>query len=388
MVVVGGGYGGVTAARYLKLADPRLEVVLIHRDREYLSCPGSNEVIAGMQPAVRLVRRYEQLTRRYGVRTLCGEATGLDADRRIVTLGDRSSLPFDRAILSPGVAFRWSAWEGYGEEASRRCPHAWQAGAQTELLRKQLRSLRPGGTVMIVAPPNPYRCPPGPYERAGLMAFYLKRHNPRAKVLILDTKTQFSKQALFLHGWNELYPGMVEWIPASSEGEVERIDADRRIVYSEFGEHRADVLNVIPPQKAGSIAEVAGLTDKSGWCPVDPRSFASTLAPDIHIIGDACIAAPMPKSAFAANSHAKVCAHAVAALLAGRDPGPPSLINHCYSFLAPEYAISITGVYEYSPGEGGLVAAATGETPMDADRKTEARQARAWQKNFQADVFG
>lgn len=388
IVIVGGGYGGVTAARYLKLCEPRLDVTLIHRDPGYLSCPGANEVIAGIHPPAWLARSYVRLARHYGIRLVRGEVIAIDPESAILTLSDRSRWSFDRAILSPGIGFRWDAWEGYDQKASLSAPHAWHGGTQIDLLRNQLSAMRSGGVVIIVAPPNPYRCPPGPYERASLMAYYLKRHNPRAKILILDPKTQFSKQALFLRGWENLYPGMIEWIPASREGNIERIDVARRIVHSEFGEHRADVLNVIPPQKAGAIAEAAGLADQSGWCPIDPRSFASTLLPRLHVIGDACIAPPMPKSAFAANSQAKVCAAAIAHMVNGGDPGMPSLINHCYSFLAPEYAISITGVYEYSAKEGGLIAASTGETPMDADRNLEARQARAWQQNFRRDVFG
>lgn len=388
IVVVGGGYGGTTAARYLKRACPQLDVTLIHRDCEFLSCPGSNEVIAGLKPISSLTRRYDRLARRYGVRLLRGEVTVLDTDRGRITLADRSSIPFDRAVLAPGIDFRWDAWEGHDERAAHQLPHAWQAGPQLEQLMAQLRSLRRGGVVVVVAPPNPYRCPPGPYERASLIAYYLQRHNPRAKILILDAKTQFSKQALFVKGWNDLYKGMIEWIPASSEGAVERIDVEGQIVYTEFGQHRADLLNVIPPQKAGAIAERSGLTDKSGWCPVDPRTFVSMLAPNIHVIGDSCDAAPMPKSAFAANSQAKACAAAIIAWVNARQPGFPSLINHCYSFLAPDYAISITGVYEYSATEAGLVATSTGETPMEADRRIEARQARAWQRNFRYDVFG
>lgn len=388
IVVVGGGYGGATAARYLKLADPGLDVTLIHRDHTYLSCPGANEVIAGIRPARSLVRDHNSLVRRYGIRLLRAEVAAVDAERKRIRLTDRSVVPFDRAILAPGIGFRWEEWDGYDVEASRWAVHAWQSGAQVERLRAQIRAMRAGGVVVVLAPPNPYRCPPGPYERASLMAHYLKRHDPRAKILIIDSKTQFSKQALFQRGWSDLYPGMIDWLSASAEGSVERIDARRRIVHTEFGEHRADVLNVIPPQKAGTLAATSGLTDKSGWCPVDPRTFASTLAPDVHVIGDACNAAPMPKSAFAANSQAKICAGAVAALVAGRPPGLPSLINHCYSFLAPDYAISVTGVYEYSAREGGLAATATGETPMDGDRRLEARQARAWQRNFRLDVFG
>jgi sulfide dehydrogenase [flavocytochrome c] flavoprotein subunit len=388
IVVVGGGYGGATAAKYLKLIKPTLDVTLLAPSRHYRSCPGSNEVIAGLRPLAWLDRTYERLTRRYGIRLIQEEATRLDLRTHDVIFASGTRLPFDRAILSPGIGFRWDAWAGYDEGASQRAPHAWQAGAQTELLKRQLGAMRKGGVMIIVAPPNPYRCPPGPYERASLAAYYLKRNNPRAKILIIDPKTQFSKQALFMKAWQDLYPGMIEWLPISREGTIDRIDVARRVVHLDFGEHAADVLNVIPPQKAGALAEKAGLTDDSGWCPVDARTFASTRDPHVHVIGDACAATPMPKSAFAANSQAKVAVAAIIDLIEGREPGLPSLINHCYSFLAPDYAISVTGVYEYSATEKGLVATATGETPMDADRSLEAKTATAWQQNFALDVFG
>jgi sulfide dehydrogenase [flavocytochrome c] flavoprotein subunit len=388
VVVVGGGYGGATAARYLKLIKPALEVTLVERAPHYLSCPGSNEVLSGLRPASWLERRYDSLAQGLGIRIVRDEVTGFDRPRRQIMLAGGARLPYDRVVLSPGIGFRWDAWAGYDEAASKRAPHAWQAGPQTLLLQQQLAGMRRGGVMVIVAPPNPYRCPPGPYERASLAAYYLKRQNPRAKILIIDPKTQFSKQALFLRGWQDLYPGMIEWMPMSAEGAIDRIDVTHRIVHLDFGRHAADVLNVIPPQKAGALAERSGLTDESGWCPVDARSFLSSRNPLIHVIGDACAAPPMPKSAFAANTQAKVAAAAIVDAAEDRDPGTPSLINHCYSFLAPDYAISVTGVYRYSETEQGLTATATGETPMDADRRLEARSARAWQRHFARDAFG
>jgi len=388
VTVVGGGFAGASVAKYLKQLDRDLEVTLVERHAHYLSCPGSNEVIAGLKRSDELYREYDSLRHIDGIRTVKAEVQAIDADRRTVRLADGSAVPYDRLIVAPGIDFRWDAIEGYDETASLSAPHAWKAGAQTTLLHRQLRAMPDGGVVLITVPSNPYRCPPGPYERASLIAYFLKHHKPRSKVLILDAKTQFSKQALFLQGWKELYPGMVEWISAEKEGKIERIDAGSRIVHTEFGAHRADVLNVIPPQKAGKLAHRAGLTDQSGWCPIDPRTFASTRIPNVHIIGDACMATPIPKSAFAANSEAKACAAAVIDLLHGREPGVPSLINHCYSFLQPDYAISITGVYEYLQAEKQLKAVSTGETPMNGDRRKEAEHARNWQKVIAADAFG
>lgn len=388
VAVVGGGFAGASAAKYLKLLNPELEVTLVEQQANYLSCPGSNEVIAGLKQPDELRRKYDILRNVQGIQTVTAEAQTIDTVRRTVSLADGSAIPYDRLIVAPGIDFRWDAIDGYDETASLLAPHAWKAGPQTTLLRRQLQAMPDGGVVLITAPANPYRCPPGPYERASLIAHFLKRYKPRSKVLILDAKTQFSKQSLFLQGWEELYPGMVEWISAEKEGKIERVDAQSRVVFTEFDEHRADVLNVIPPQKAGKLAHQAGLTDQSGWCPIDPLTFESPLAPYVHIIGDACTATPMPKSAFAANSQAKICAAAVIDLLQDRKPGHPSLINHCYSFLKPDYAISITGVYKYSPTEKQLEAVSTGETPMNGDRRKEAEHARSWQKIIATDAFG
>lgn len=388
VVVIGGGFGGATAAKYLKLLDPKLKVTLIERNNYYLPCPGSNEVIASLKRAKELKLDYKNLVKSRDVESITAEVTGLDAHGRQVLLADGSKVPYDRLIVAPGIDFRWDAIPGYDEDASLIAPHAWKAGPQTALLRRQLRALPNGGVVMIMVPQNPYRCPPGPYERASLIAHFLKQYKPRSKVLILDAKTQFSKQALFQQGWRELYPGMVEWISIEKEGEIERVDASKRIIHTSFGDHRAKVLNVIPPQKAGKLAHLAGLADASGWCPVDTRTFESSLIPGVHVIGDACNAAPMPKSAFAANSQAKVCAAAVIDLLMEREPGAPSLINHCYSFLSPDYAISVTGVYEYSARDKALIATSTGETPANGDHAAEAEHARDWRSFFTQEVFG
>ena len=387
VVVIGAGYGGATAAKYLKRFDPDLDVILIDKDRRYDSCPGSNEVLAGWRDIGTLRRRPDRLRKSHHVQFIADEVTSIDPQARKVVLTNGDEIEYDRLVVSPGIDFRWKAIEGYSRAASLLIPHAWKAGAQTRLLLKQLKHMRDGGVVTITAPASPYRCPPGPYERASLIASYLKQFKPKSKVIVLDAKTQFSKQKLFLKGWAELYPGMVEWVSSEKEGQIDHIDVLNKTVHTEFNKHKSDVLNVIPPQRAGAIAREAGLTDKSGWCPVDPKTFESTLLPSVHVIGDACIATPMPKSAFSANAQAKICARAIVALLQEQDPGPPSLINHCYSFMARDYAISITGVYELAPGKKELVATAGGETPMDADRRQEARFARDWQLNIEADTF-
>jgi NADPH-dependent 2,4-dienoyl-CoA reductase/sulfur reductase-like enzyme len=307
-----------------------------------------------------------------------------------VTLADKSTLEYDRLVVAPGIDLRFDALPGYDERAAEIMPHAWQAGEQTLLLRRQLEAMEDGGTVIISAPANPFRCPPGPYERASLIAYYLKTKKPRSKLLILDAKDAFSKQRLFQNAWKALYPNL-EWVSLSSGGKVTSVNAQTKTFATEFGDHKADVGNVIPPQRAGRIAEAAGIADRSGWCPIDPVTFESKLQPNIHVIGDAAIAGAMPKSAFSANSQAKACAAALATLLRGEKPSEPKLINTCYSIVAPEYAISIAGVYHPANGLLADVEGAGGISPIDAPasfRALEASYADAWFKTITSEVFG
>jgi NADPH-dependent 2,4-dienoyl-CoA reductase/sulfur reductase-like enzyme len=319
------------------------------------------------------------------------EAKSVDPQTRTITLADTTKLAYDRLILAPGIDFRWGALSGYGEAAAEKMPHAWKAGPQTLLLRRQLEAMRDGGIVAIAVPANPYRCPPGPYERASLIAHYLKTNKPKSKLLILDAKDAFSKQKLFQNGWAALYPDLIEWVALSAGGKVTAADAAAMTLTTDFATHKADVANVIPAQKAGWIAELAGVADRTGWCPIDPVSFASTLQPNIHVIGDAAIAGAMPKSAFAANAQAKVCAAAVAVLLAGGTPIPSKLINTCYSLVAPDYGISVAGVYHPVDGRLVDVEGAGGVSPRDAPaeaRAFEASLAAGWFRTITGEIFG
>ena len=387
VVVIGGGFGGATLSKYIKLIDASVHVTLVEPKPVFHTCPGSNNVIAGITDIASLSWNYDTLKRRYGIEVVADQAIDVDPIRKIVRLKNSPALKYDRLIVAPGIDFRWDAIEGYDQKASALIPHAWKAGGQTRLLRSQLEAMPDGGVVMILPPANPFRCPPGPYERASLIAYYLKNHKPRSKIIILDAKTKFSKQALFMKGWKDLYPGMIEWNSWVGEGDIEHIGVKSRTVFTEFGIHKADVLNIIPPQKAGLIAEKVGLTDQSGWCPINQNTFESTLARDIHVIGDACIATPMPKSGFSANAQAKTCALAIVNSINGKSLGQASLINTCYSYLNPDYAISVSAVYGYSDQEQKLTTRSFGVTLMDADRSLEAEYARGWYRNITADTF-
>lgn len=395
VVIIGGGTGGATVAKYLTLADPSINITLIEKNAAYYTCYMSNEVLSGERTLDSLKFGYDALQKR-GVRVVQAEVTDIDAQAQVVktTAGNFS---YDRCIVSPGIDYRYEAIDGYSEAVTQQIPHAWKAGEQTTLLRSQLEAMPDGGTFVLVAPPNPYRCPPAPYERASQIANYFRKAKPASKVLILDPKTSFAKQSLFEEAWMKLYGyggsnAMIEWVSGSQQTVVS-LDAGNRAVTTQGGQsHTADVLNIIPAQKAGRLAFTTGLTDSTGWCPVALNSFESTLHANIHVIGDACIASPLPKSGFAANSEAKACALAVAALLNGRVPGRTSFANGCYSLVGDDYAISIVAVYRLS-ADGKTIEAVPdsgGTSPSQASDEVhliDAQYAYSWYNNFTRDVF-
>jgi sulfide dehydrogenase [flavocytochrome c] flavoprotein chain len=389
IVVVGGGFAGLTAARVAKRYDKGLDVTLVEATPTYTACPFSNDVIAGLRDIKEQQFGYGKVAGD-GITLAQTNATGIDATARTVTLANGTTLNYDRLIIAPGIELRFDALPGYDEAASQRMPHAWKAGEQTMLLRRQIEAMEDGGVVVIVSPQNPYRCPPGPYERASLIAWYLKAKKPRSKVMILDAKDAFSKQRLFQNAWKQMYPNL-EWVSLSMGGKVSSVDPATNTVSTDFDKVKAAVANVIPPQKAGRIAEIAGATDRSGWCPVDPVTFESKQVPNVHVIGDAAIAGAMPKSAFAANSQAKVCAVAVAKLARGEKPETPKLINTCYSLVAPDYGVSVAAIYHPVNGALAEVAGSGGVSPVDAplaERKEEAELADGWFHTITTEVFG
>ena len=390
VVVVGGGFGGATCARTLKQLDPRLDVTLIEVSPTFVSCPFSNEVIVGLREMDVQTFNYEGL-RKAGVNVAMARASGVDAQNRVVRLADDRAIPYDRLVLSPGLDLNWAGLPGYDEAASEKMPHAWKAGAQTLLLRKQLEAMPDGGTVIISAPANPFRCPPGPYERASLIAWYLKTKKPKSKLIVLDAKDAFSKQKLFQNAWKELYPQHLKWVSLSDGGKVNSVDPGAMTLTTDFETYKGDVINVIPPQKAGAIAATAGVADRSGWCPIDPMTFESKLQPNMHVIGDAAIVGAMPKSAFAANAQAKAAAAAIVRLLKGEKPDVSRLLNTCYSIVQPDYGISVAGVYKPDKDLFVDIEGAGGTSPVDAPaatRAAEAQYAHGWYNTITRETFG
>ncbi|WOH64647.1 NAD(P)/FAD-dependent oxidoreductase [Bradyrhizobium sp. BWA-3-5] len=388
VVVIGGGFGGASCARALRRLDPKLQVTLIEPNQTFTACPFSNEVIAGLRELAAQQFTYDRIAAS-GVTVAAQAAAKVDAQARMVTLADGSSIAYDRLVLSPGIDLRFDALPGYDETSSGKMPHAWKAGEQTMLLRRQLEAMDDGGTVVIAVPAAPLRCPPAPYERASLIAHYLKTKKPRSKVLILDAKDGFSQQRLFEAAWKELYGGMIERIALSQGGRVTSVEPASNTIITDFGNYVANVASVIPSQKAGRIAELAGAADNTFWCPIDPISFASKLVPNIHVVGDACIAGQIPKAASAASAQGKACAAAIVAMLSGKAPETPRLSGACYNTVAPGYAFSLSGVYRPKDGQFAEVEGAT--SPVDAPRELRQREAEGaedWFRTITVETFG
>ncbi len=390
VVIVGGGTGGATAAKYIKRLDSSVDVTVVEPNETYYTCYFSNEVLSGERPIESIQVNYDGL-KAHGINMVFDSATEIDAEKKVVKTAGGQELAFDRCIVAPGIELQYDKIEGYSNEVANTLPHAWKAGEQTRILRGQLEAMADGGTVVIVAPPNPFRCPPGPYERASQIAMYLQANKPKSKILILDAKQKFSKQGLFTQAWEKFFPGMIEWRPGP-DAAVVKVDAGGMTAETSFGDEiKADVLNVIPPQRAGTVAQASGLADDSGWCPVDQKTFESKLQPGVHVIGDASIAGAMPKSGYAANSQGKVCAAAVVALLNEGEVGVPSYVNTCYSIAGPEWGISVAAVYKL--GADGVITSVPdsgGVTPMDASEESHKREveyAYSWYKNIVHDAF-
>lgn len=393
VVIVGGGFGGATVARYLRQYAPTVAVTLLEPALRFYTCPFSNHYLGGLRSWDSIGHSYDGL-RAAGVQVIHAQAVDVDTQARTLRLHDGGQLAWDKLVLSPGIAMRWDALEGYNEAAAQYAPHAWKAGPQTLLLRRQLQAMRDGGTFVMSIPDNPFRCPPGPYERASLIAHYLRQHKPRSKILLLDAKNNFSKKELFLQGWNALYGNMIEWVSLANDGHVVQVQAREGTaltVETAFGaRHRADVLNVIAPQRAGIIAQRAGVVDASGWAPVRGEDFQSTLVAGVYVLGDAAQAGPIPKSGFAANNQGKMVAAAIAAECANQPLPTAWYANTCYSLLGPQYGISVAGVYRAQHGRIVDVPGTVANSPLQADaafRAAQARHGSAWYEAISTDIW-
>ena len=389
VVVIGGGFGGTTAAKYLRLWDPSIDVVMVERESAFVSCPISNLVLGGSKSIADITHGYAGLGK-YGVRVVNDEVTAIDPEKRLVKLARGSDLAYDRLIVSPGVDFMYGELPNFQSAMnSGRILHAWKAGPQTLALRRQLEAMRDGGVYVLSIPMAPYRCPPGPYERVCQVASYLKKAKPRSKVLVLDANPDVtSKGALFKRAWSELYPGMIEYRPNSKAVDV---DVRTMTVKLELDDVRGDVLNVVPPQRAGDIAMRSGLiTANNRWCGVDWRSLESVAVKNVHVLGDATLSAPaMPKSGHMANQHGKVVAASVSALLAGRPVNPmPMLANTCYSFVSDKEVVHVASVHTWSEKDKTIIAVPGSGGVSSARSELEGEYAWSWAQNIWADMLG
>jgi len=390
VVVIGGGYAGATAAKYVRMWGPDIEVTLVEREAEFVSCPLSNRVLAGVMQLKDLTRNYGKLHAKYGVKLIRDEATAIDPAAQEVRLANGGTLKYDRLIVAPGVDILYSEVPGLDSpQAQARVLHAWKAGPQTVALRKQLEAMADGGIYALTIPKAPYRCPPGPYERACQVAWYFKTHKPKSKVLILDANEDVvSKKGLFMKAWSDRYAGIVEYRPNS---ELTGVDAATMTAKLTFEDVAADVLNVVPPQRAGKIAADAGLiTANKRWCGVDFLTYESTAVKNVHVLGDAIMAAPqMPKSGHMANQHAKVCAAAVVALMHGEAVNSqPLLTNTCYSFVSDKEVIHVASVHAYVPEKKTMEIIPGASGVSAAASEQEGQYAQAWGNNIWADMLG
>ena len=389
VVVIGGGWGGNTAAKYIRMQDPGIEVVLIEREGAFRSCPISNWVIGGLKTMADITVGYDGLVNNHGIKLVTDTVTGIDTAARTVTVS-AGNIAYDRLILSPGITLRSGEIEGLADAAPGIFPAAWKAGDETVMLRSQLQAMPAGGTVALSVPFGPYRCPPGPYERISLIADYLKNNKPGSKIVVMDANPKIvSKGALFKAAWDDFYGGIIDYRP---ENNVVRVDPSTRTLYSDFDEVTADVANVIPAQQANTLAFQAGLVpDDRRWAPVNAWDFSSTVAENVHVVGDSTdgtTVGKVPKSGYIANSMGKVCAAAVVALMNGRETPRPSMANTCYSLVSADEGISVSAVYDFNDEESRFLPV-KGATGLSPERTPLIKQnADDWARSIWSDMLG
>ncbi|MCY0095616.1 NAD(P)/FAD-dependent oxidoreductase [Hoeflea ulvae] len=391
VVVIGGGAGGATVARYIaKDSDGAIDVTLIENSDVYTTCFYSNLYVGGFRSFDSITHSYDGLQSNYGITKVTGMATGVDREAKTVTMADGATISYDRLVVAPGIDLIWDSVEGYSEDLSEVAPHAWKAGPQTKLLKAGLDAIENGQQILMVAPPNPYRCPPGPYERASMMAHVLKAKGlSDSKVIILDPKDKFSKQGVFQEGWEKHYPGMIEWYGPDVHGGIVSVDVGNGTVETDLDTFKGAFMNIIPAQKAGAIAAAAGLADDSGFCPIEPESMRSTMDEAVFVIGDACIAGDMPKSGFSANSQAKVAAMTIRGDLVDAKVFPARYANTCWSLIETDDSVKVGAQYE--PGDGKIASTQSFVSQMDEDaalRKANYEESAGWYAGITADMFG
>ncbi|WP_425043504.1 FCSD flavin-binding domain-containing protein [Primorskyibacter sp. S87] len=389
VVVIGGGAGGATAARHIaKGSKGAIDVTLVEPTRTYYTCFFSNLYIGGFRELNSIAHSYGKLASEYGINVVHDWAVGIDRDARTVTLAGGAMLPYDRLILSPGIDFVEGAVEGWDVSAQNKMPHAYKAGSQSELLKAQIEAMPEGGTFAMVAPPNPFRCPPGPYERVSMVAHVLKQKNPTAKIIVADPKPKFSKMALFQEGWGTHYDGMIDWIGPDFGGDVVSVDPEAMTVTIDGEETKVDACNVIPAMKAGRICELAGITD-GNWAPVDGRTMQSRMDENIHVLGDASAQGDMPKSGFSANSQAKVAAMAVRSALTGSKMFPAKFSNTCWSLIGTEDGVKVGATYEATEEKIAKVDGFISQTGENAElRAATYEESIGWYAGITSDMFG
>ena len=389
VVVIGGGAGGATAARYIAMGSKgAIDVTLIEPTKKYYTCFFSNLYMAGLRDYASIGHTYNALASKHGVNVVHDWAMDVDRTAKTVTLASGAKVPYDRLVISPGIDMKYDSVSGYSAEQQNKMPHAWKSGTQVALLKSQVENMKEGGTFVMVPPPNPFRCPPGPYERVSMIASILKKKNPTAKIIILDPKEKFSKQALFTEGWEAHYGDMIEWIPASISGGVKNVNLDTMEIETDIDTFKADAGSIVPAQKAGGICERAGIT-KGDWCPIVPGTMQSAMDENIHVLGDASVASSMPKSGFSANSQAKVAANAIRAALTGSKAFPARFSNTCWSLISEGNGVKVGASYTAGSEKIDVVDKFISKTGEDeATRKSTYEESAAWYSAIAADMFG
>lgn len=391
VVVIGGGAGGTTAAKYIaKDSAGAISVTLVEPNANYQTCFHSNLYLGGVRDYPSITHDYSALTKNYDIQLVRARATAIDRDKKEVVIAGGVRLPYDRVVVSPGIDLKYDSVPGWSHAAEEAMPHAWKPGAQTLLLKKKLDAVPNGGVIVMIAPPNPYRCPPGPYERVSMMAHALKTAGKdRSKIFVIDPKENFSKQALFQEGWEKHYKGMVEWLGPKIHDGLKSVDPATGTVVTGFETYKnAALVNVIPAQMAGVIARDSGLTNATGFCAIDPNNMKSMVDANIYVLGDACIAGDMPKSAFSANSQAKVAAMMIKGELVSARTFPARYTNTCWSLITTDDCVKVGGAYEAKDGKIGAASTFVSQTGETAElRKQTQAENMGWYAGITSDMF-